>query len=125
MSNSNESKLSDARVLPPAASDRVTVGFLVREFPSPPIRDALVLGKRSWIGCVAIRKAIVLLQASQFEHIEFEDDVISDIIARDAIVRLIGRESLIRHVVQRIKPLMSDRDIMHLDVEVCRYLAGE
>lgn len=65
----------------------------------PPIRDGLVLGKRSPIGCVAIRKALELLGNTNFTPIELEDEVVS-------------------FVLERIKPLMAPEEILHLDLEV-------
>mgnify|MGYP003477615077 CR=1 FL=1 len=62
-----------------ATNMKYTLKARVREFGVPPIHDVLVLGKQSAIGCAAIRKAIEYLVASPFDHIEFQDDVISDI----------------------------------------------
>ena len=90
----------------------------VQEFKIPPIHDGLVLGKHSPIGCVAIRKAIELLGNPNLSHLEIEDDVISDIIVRRAVLRRIPQESLIAFVVQRIKPLMGPEEVLHLDLEV-------
>lgn len=90
----------------------------VREFGVPPIHDALVLGKNSHIGCAAIRKAIEFLVASPFDHIEFEDDVVSDIIVRRSILRRMPEDKLIAFVQSQIKPLMAADEILHLDLEV-------
>ncbi len=106
-------------------SGSVVVRLVVKPFYTPPIHDALVLGKRSAIGCVAMRRALSLLQTSTFDHIEFEDDVISDILARESIVRIVGREALIRLVVQRVKPLMADTDILHMDIDAQLHLEAE
>ena len=97
---------------------KYTIKARVREFGVPPIHDALVLGKHSHIGCAAIRKAIEFLVASPFDHIEFEDDVISDIIVRSAILRRVPRDKLIDFVLSQIKPLMSEDEILHLDLDV-------
>lgn len=97
----------------------------VREFGMPPIHDALVLGKQSAIGCAAIRKAIEYLVSSPFDHIEFEDDVISDIIVRSAIMRRIPKDKLIAFVLHQIKPLMAANEILHLDLEVEVGVEGE
>lgn len=102
----------------PATNMKYTLKARVREFGVPPIHDALVIGKRAAIGCAAIRKAIELLVASPFEHIEFEDDVISDIIVRSVILRRIPKEKLIAFVVAQVKPLMTADEILHLDLEV-------
>jgi hypothetical protein len=100
----------------PEAGRSVTVRFVVREFCTPPVHDGLVLGKRSPIGCIAIRRALALLQTTAFTHIEIDDDVVGDIIVRESILRRVPREKLIRMVVQRIKPLMAADEIVHLDI---------
>lgn len=107
------------------ANMKYTIKARVREFGVPPIHDVLVLGKQSTIGCAAIRKAIEYLVASPFEHLEFEDDVISDIIVRSAITRRVPKEKLIAFVVSQIKPLMAPNEILHLDLEVEVGIEGE
>jgi hypothetical protein len=106
---------------------KYTIKARVREFGVPPIHDVLVLGKQSHIGCTAIRKAIEFLVASPFDHLEleFEDDVISDIIVRSAIMRRIPKDKLIAFVLSQIKPLMGADEILHLDLEVEVGIEGE
>lgn len=89
----------------------------VHEFGIPPIRDGLVLGKASPIGCVAIRKALELLGDSRFVHIEPQDEVVSDVIVRSTILQLVPKEVLIDFVLRRIKPLMGPEDILHLHLD--------
>jgi len=104
---------------------KYTIKVRVREFGVPPIHDALVIGKQAAIGCAAIRKAIELLVASPFEHLEFKDDVISDIIVRSAILRRMPKEKLIAFVVAQVKPLMAADEILHLDLEVEVAMEGQ
>lgn len=66
------------------ANMKYTLKVRAREFGVPPIHDVLVLGKQFPIDCAAIRKAVEFLAASPFEHLEFKDDTISDIIVRGA-----------------------------------------
>ncbi|OGI51063.1 MAG: hypothetical protein A3E57_01405 [Candidatus Muproteobacteria bacterium RIFCSPHIGHO2_12_FULL_60_33] len=102
----------------PIKETKHSVKARVREFGVPPIHDALILGRRSAIGCVAMRKALSLLVAQPFEHIEFEDDVIGNILVRAAILRRVPREKLIEFVRTHIKPMMADNEVLHLDLEV-------
>ena len=95
------------------------------EFDIPPIRDGLVLGKESVIGCVAMRRALELLHAAPFEHIEIEDDIISDILVRKGILRRMPEDKLITFVLQRIKPLMDEFEIMHLEITAEVHLSEE
>ena len=109
----------------PAANMKYTLKARIREFGVPPIHDALVIGNRAAIGCAAIRKAIEFLVASPFDHLEFGDDVISDIIVRSAILRRIPKEKLIAFVVEQVKPLMTADEILHLDLEVEVAMEGQ
>ena len=88
----------------------------VKEFCIPPIHDGLILGKQAPIGCAAIRKALELLVAVPFEHIEIDDAVISDILVRRAILRRLPKAKLIAFVLERLKPLMGAEEILHLDL---------
>lgn len=88
----------------------------MNEFQIPPIRDGLVLGKDSAIGSVAMRRALDLLVSSPFEHIEVEDEVVSDILVRQGILRRVPRHKLVDFVLRRIKPLMGPEEIIHLEL---------
>ncbi|MEW6681297.1 MAG: hypothetical protein AB1451_00030 [Nitrospirota bacterium] len=90
----------------------------IREFGIPPIHDGLVLGKKSPIGCEAFRRAISLLVATPFEHIELDDGVIGDILIRANILRRIPKDKLISFVLQQVKPLMEPEDVLHMDVDL-------
>ena len=101
----------------PAARQQHFLRARIREFGIPPIHDGLILGKHSPIGCAAIRKAIDLLVASPFEHIEVEDDTIADIIVRSSILRRVPKDALTKFVLKRIKPLMGPDEILHMDLD--------
>jgi len=90
----------------------------VREFSIPPINDGLVLGKDAPIGCLAIRRALELLMVIPFEHIELGDEIISDILVRQSLLRRIQKERLVEFVLHRIKPLMGPEEILHLEMTV-------
>jgi hypothetical protein len=91
----------------------------VREFALPPVRDALVIGRQSPVGCVALQRALALLTTDPFESIEIADHpTISDLIVRRRLLLRIPRDQLIQFVIQRIAPLMGDNEVLHLDLEV-------
>jgi hypothetical protein len=100
------------------------VSVRVREFGIPPVHDGLVLGRHSPIGCTALRRALNLLAANTFEHIEIEDEVISDILVRAAILQRLPREKLVEFVLEHIKLLMSPYDVVHIDLMVEVMLEG-
>lgn len=90
----------------------------VTEFLLPPIDDGLVLGLHSPIGHVAVGKALNLLSSTAYEHIPIEDDVISDILVRSAILRKIGAEVIVSFILKEIRPLMGSEEILHLNLDV-------
>jgi hypothetical protein len=73
----------------------------IKEFVLPPITDGLVLGRASPIGHVAVGRALSLLSTTAFEHIEIDDDVISDILIRKAILRKIPAAELKTFILMR------------------------
>ena len=95
-----------------------TVKLRARKFDVPPIRDCVVIGRKSPIGCVAIKKALMLLRGDSFHDLHPDDDVVSDILVRADILRMLPKEKLIDLILRRIKPLMGDSEIIHLEIDV-------
>ncbi|MFN3920203.1 MAG: hypothetical protein ACK4JF_07980 [Methylohalobius sp.] len=89
----------------------------VKEFKIPPVRDGLVLGRKAQIGCYAIRKALHLLVAAPFVHLELEDEVISDLVVRESVLRRFPKEQLIAFVLAKLKPLMGEEEILELEID--------
>ncbi|TXI81845.1 PilZ domain-containing protein [Cupriavidus sp. H19C3] len=94
----------------------------IKEFVLPPISDGLVLGRASPIGHVAVGRALSLLSTTAFEHIEIDDDVISDILVRKAILRKIPPSQLKAFVLEEVKPAMGAEEIIHLSLEIELFL---
>lgn len=101
-----------------ASQNKHHLSARITEYKMPPIKDALVLGRDTPIGCHAMRRALSLLIKSPYEHIELEDEVISDILVRQSLLRRLSREQLIQFVLRNIKPLMAEDEVLHLDIEV-------
>ncbi len=89
----------------------------VNEFALPPVTDGLVLGKEAPIGFQAITKALSLLVADHLESIEIEDDVVSHLFVRRAILHRIPKDKLVAFILDRVKPLMCLKDVLHLDIK--------
>lgn len=95
-----------------------TIRARATEFVLPPIDDGLVLGRTSPIGHVAVGKALDMLTVTPFEHIEVEDEVISDILVRSAILRKISPDQLRDFVLENIRPMMGADEIVQLNLDV-------
>ena len=105
-------------------SERKThISAQIGEYAIPPLKDMLVLGKQAPIGCIAMRRAIELLVIATYEHIEIEDDVISDILVRQRLLQRISRDKLIDFVLTHVKPLMGIDEVMHASIDVKVFLS--
>ena len=101
------------------AVSTLNVTIQLKEFAIPPVRDAVVLGKRAPIGATAMKKALALLQTFPFDHIKMRDDaVVGDILVRSSLMQRLTRDHLVSLVTRRVKPLMSDTEIMNLAIDV-------
>jgi hypothetical protein len=90
-----------------------------REFCFPPVRDALIIGRRSPVGCVAMKRALALISPNSFEAIEIPDHpTVSDLLVRQHLLLRVSRDRLIQFVLQRIAPLMAETECLHLELEV-------
>lgn len=97
----------------------------ISEYTIPPIKDMLVLGKHAPIGCIAMRRALELLVKTPFEHVEIEDDdVISDILVRQPLLRRVTREELVDFVLTNVKPLLGPEEVLHVEVDINVFLSG-
>ena len=102
-----------------SSSHDIRISVQAHEFLLPPVRDAMVIGRNSPVGCMAMQRALGLLSTAAFESIEIPDHpIISDFIVRQDILRRVSRERLVQFIVQRIAPLMGDTEILQLDLRV-------
>ena len=90
----------------------------VRALEIPPIKDGLVIGRDAAIGGEAMTRTLRLMTNEKFERFIVKDDVVQEIIARSAVVRKVGRERLIKFVLNRIKPVMAESELLLLDIEI-------
>ena len=61
-------------------SPTTTASLRPRKFDIPPIRDCLVIGRKSPIGCVAIKKALKFLRGDSFDDLRPDDDDAGEIL---------------------------------------------
>lgn len=103
---------------------RSYISARVGEYSIPPIKDMLILGKDAPIGCIAMRRALELLIKAPYEHIEIEDDVISDILVRQSVLRRISKPQLIDFVLRQIKPLLGSEEVLHAELNIDIYISN-
>jgi len=96
----------------------------IGEYAMPPMKDMLILGNDAPIGCIAMCRALDLLIKAPYEHIELEDDIISDILVRKSILRRVSKEKLIAFVLNQIKPLLGKEEVLQVELKIDIYLSN-
>jgi hypothetical protein len=90
----------------------------LRALEIPPIKDGLVIGRDAAIGGEAMLRTLRLMTHEKFERISLREEIIQEIIVRSSVLKKLGRERLVAFVLTRIKPVMSDTELLMLDIEV-------
>lgn len=106
-----------------SVNKKVHISARIGEYAIPPLKDMLVMGRQAPIGCIAMRRAIELLIKTPFEHIEIEDEVISDILVRQHLLRRVSRDGLIEFVIAHVKPMMGIDEVLHAEIDVNVFLS--
>lgn len=107
-----------------ATSRKTHIYADIHEYKIPPLKDMLVLGRNSPIGCIAMRRSLELLIKTPFEHIEIDDECISDILVRQSLLRRCSQEALTDFVLHQIKPMMGPEEVLQVEVDLKVFLSS-
>jgi hypothetical protein len=104
----------------PAAAHAVEKSLRVRvkALEIPPIKDGLIIGRDAAIGGDAMLRTLKLMTNEKFERLTVNDDIVQDLIVRTSILRKLGEARLLKFVLERVRPLMSENELLMLDMEV-------
>lgn len=96
-----------------------------REFIIPPVKDALLIGRRSPVGHVAMQRSLALLSPDAFEALPVADHPsVGTVLVRRAILLKVPRERVVAFLLDRLGPMMADTEILHVDLDVEIELEG-
>jgi hypothetical protein len=85
----------------------------------PPVKDGIVIGKQAPIGAEAMLRTLKLMSNETFVRLAVaKDEVISDIIVRESVIRKLKEAKLRSFVETRIRPLMASNELLMLDMEI-------
>jgi hypothetical protein len=91
----------------------------VKALEIPPIKDGIVIGRDAAIGGEAMVRTLRLMTNEKFERfIMPRDDIVQDVILRSAVVRKLGKERVLKFVMDRIKPVMTETELLMLDIDI-------
>lgn len=90
----------------------------LRALEIPPIKDGIIIGRDAAMGGDAMLRTLKLMTNEKFERIAVKDGVVQDVIVRSAVLRKLGQARLLGFVMERVKPLMAENELLMLDIEV-------
>ena len=90
----------------------------MRALEMPPIKDGLVIGVDAAIGGEAMARTLRLMTNEKFERILLRDEIIAEVVVRSAVLRKVGKEKMLSFVIKRVKPVMTETELLLLDIDV-------
>jgi len=118
MSTSRRNKNGHASATHPHDTNEKFIRVRVRALEIPPIKDGLVIGKDAAIGGEAMTRTLRLMTNEKFDRITLKDDIVQELIVRSAVLRKVGRDRLVSFVLKRVKPIMTESELLMLDIEI-------
>lgn len=103
---------------PIGTTDEKIIRVRLRALDIPPIKDGLLIGVDAAIGGEAMTRTLRLMTNEKFDRILLKDDIIQEVIVRSAVLRKLGRERLLAFVLKRVKPVMTETELLLLDIDI-------
>lgn len=103
----------------PPESNEQYVRVRVKALEIPPVKDGIVIGKSAPMGADAMMRTLKLMSTERFLHIAIPgDEIVSDVVVREAVLRKLKEDRLRTFILKRIKPLMAENELLMLDMEI-------
>ncbi|RKY57854.1 MAG: hypothetical protein DRP95_06535 [Candidatus Latescibacterota bacterium] len=96
----------------------ITLRATFSQFNLPPVRDALVVGKRAPIGPKALFQSLEVLLKGQFELIPVDHPVIEAVIVRKSDLRKLPAERFIPVLLEEAGAIMDESDCLRVEVDI-------
>ena len=96
----------------------ITLHATFTQFSLPPVRDALIVGKRAPIGPKALFRSLEVLMKGQFELIPVEHPTIEAVIVRKSDLRKLPRDKFIPMLLEEAGAIMDETDCLRVEVEI-------
>jgi len=97
---------------------KFTIHTKFSQFSLPPVRDALIVGKKTPIGPRALYQSIETMSPKQYELIEVNHSSIEAVIVRCSDLRKLPQEKLIRLLIETAERIMDETDCLRVDIEI-------
>src|SRR5690242_15989269 len=96
----------------------VTVSLRMTRFELPPVESALIVGRRSGIGSIALEKALGEMMPGTFHRIEVQHPIIEAVIVREPHFRRITQEGLVELLVRHAEGMMDETEALRVTADL-------
>jgi len=91
----------------------------ISAFNLPPIKDALIIGRKSNIGLNALERALEEMAPGIYTTIRIEDHpVIEGIIIRSENLRKLPKEDFMELLISHCEKVMNESDSLHISLDI-------
>ena len=97
---------------------QVRLSIRMKEFDIPPIRDAVVLGRRASIGPKGLFESLDRMVPDAYELVPVRDhDVVEAVIVRKRCLGILDKDRIIKLILQHTASLMHDSSIIQVELD--------
>ncbi len=107
------------------AKRKALIDFTFTRFSLPPVRDALIIGKRAPVGAHGIERAFQELTPGMFRVIRLDHPTIEAIMVRESDLRKIPEGELVKRIVNHAEGIMDESDALHVTIDIHIIIEGE
>ncbi len=101
----------------PFGGRKVQLSLRLRDFELPPIRDAVVIGRRAPIGPHGLFESLDRMVPDGYELIPVDGNpLVEAAIVRKGCFNLLDRDRLLALLIQNAEPLMRDSSIIQVEL---------
>jgi hypothetical protein len=98
-------------------SRRINLQLRFTRYEVPPLRDALIVGKRAPIGANSISRAFEELSPGTFTLIKVEHPVVEGVLIRTSDLRKLPQQNLLSRLLHQADLMMDESDTLHVTLD--------
>ena len=102
----------------PSRKKKYTVNMICRSAMLPPVRDVLVIGKKTPVGAKGVVEAMQAMTPGMFRHITVDHPVIDSLLVRESDLRKIPERHLVAEILECAEGIMDESDALSIDLDV-------
>ena len=99
-------------------SKRIRIVMNCTEAELPPVRDALVLGKKSPVGSKAMLDAMQAMTPGVFALVPVDHPTVEAVLVRRSDLRKVPRDLLVKEILRQVADHMDETDAISVDLRV-------